>query len=391
MASIFKRSGIWYVIVDADRQESGKRRQKWHKVEGDYNEATKLKAKLEVSVHEKRYVEPKKLTLGEHLNQWIREYPVIAQLSGSTTQRYKEIIDTHIIPALGRKRLDKLTTADIRSFLATCLSCGRKDGRPGGLSAQTVIHIRRVLRLTLKQAVSDKLIASNPTDDTRSPKVARTVHPTLTAEEMVRFRNAAKTSKNYMAVLLALHTGMRRGEILGLKWRDVDFDLACLSVRETYQKLREAGDTFKRPKSDSGMRTITLEDALLRELKNHREWQIKARRQIGMRPSDNDLVIAELDGSPVSPMAVTKALIPILKRAGLPPMNLHGLRHAHASLLAHLGVPPKVTQERLGHSRIELTLGIYTHVLPGGHREAANKFHAALTGASPEDSREVET
>jgi len=184
----------------------------------------------------------------------------------------------------------------------------------------------------------------------------------------------------YAPVLLAVTTGMRRGEILGLRWKDVDLQAATLAVRQSLQTTRE-GLSFKAPKTKKGRRSISLGPTAIDGLRRHRAGQAKVRLALGAAYQDNDLVCARPDGAPTDPGEVSKGFAALVRQIGLPPIRFHDLRHTHATALMRAGVPPKVVSERLGHSSVGITLNTYSHVMPGMQEDAAQKVDATLRAA----------
>jgi integrase len=202
----------------------------------------------------------------------------------------------------------------------------------------------------------------------------------MNPEEVKRFLKVATGSIFHHVFYLALFTGMRRGEILGLRWRDVDLDKAKVSIVQNLQRLPGRGFIIQEPKSSKGRRQVTLSPSATLMLREHRMQAQAARVLLGRTLREDDLVFSHPDGSPVDPDSVSHAFIRIAHKAGLPGTRLHDLRHTHASLMLKAGVHPKVVSERLGHATISITLDTYSHVLPGIQEAAALLFEEGLLG-----------
>jgi len=206
------------------------------------------------------------------------------------------------------------------------------------------------------------------------PRVQRVTMRTLSTDEVVGFLDAARETDYYVYFATLLYTGLRRGELLALRWRNLDLDNATLTVVETAYKLGNGDYVIKEPKTAHSRRTVTLPSSLVELFKAYRADQELLRIQLGITLNVDDFVFIRSDGSPINPSAVTLAFRRIIKRAGLRGIRIHDLRHTHASLMLTAGVHPKVVSERLGHANIGITLDIYSHVLPGLQEAAADKF-----------------
>lgn len=251
----------------------------------------------------------------------------------------------------------------IQKYYADALESGRRDGR-GGLSARTVHHHHRVLYEALRHSVKHGIIVRNPAEAVDPPRPSDTGIAMLGPNEVLLLLEVAKGTPYYPVFFTALYTGLRRGEVLGLRWCDVDLELATLSVVQTLQQLRTGEYVFSEPKTKASRR-IALPPSLAILLREHRMRQEDARKLFGKTLVQTDLVFSHPDGRPLRPNTVTRALATIGRSVGLKGIRLHDLRHAHATLMLQQGVHPKVVSERLGHSSISITLDTYSHVLPG--------------------------
>lgn len=248
-----------------------------------------------------------------------------------------------------------------------------------GLSASTVRKFHNILHAALRHAVRMQLLAANPTDVVTAPKPRRTEMTVLDEQASATMLRAAQGSELYLPLLLAVGTGMRRGELLGLRWSDVDLEAGTLTVAQTLQEAY--GEVlFKEPKTTKSRRRITLPELVVEALRAHRVEQ--AARTLAREPGyvESDLVLPAPGGGPWWPSNFDRMWRRFKKRQGLE-IRFHDLRHTHATQLLKAGIHPKVVSERLGHASIGITLDTYSHVLPGMQEEAAAKIDAGLRGA----------
>jgi integrase len=304
-------------------------------VRGVKRDAQRELARLLHSLDTGGYVEPNRLTVGEYLRLWLDDYAK-ANVSAKTFERYEEIVRLHLTPGLGNLLLTKLHPLHIQELYSRALETGRCD-KKGGLSTQTVLHHHRVLRQALQQAVRWRLLVANPADAVKPPRPKRKVVMPPSEEQTMKLLDAARTTRLYTPILLVLAAGMRRGEVLGLRWQDVDLKAGTLMVRQTLEQTR-AGLSFKEPKTAKGRRLLPLPAVVAEHLRRHKKEQAAERLQLG--PA-----------------------------------------YGHATQLLLRGVHPKVVSERLGHSTIAITLDTYSHVMPSLQEEAAEKLDVALRSA----------
>lgn len=368
-----KRS--WAIVVDLGRDATGKRRQKWHAVTGTKKDAERELNKLLHEMNTGSYVEPARMTVGEYLDRWLADYAK-HNVAGKTFERYEDIVARHLKPDLGHIALPKLKPLHIQGLYSKALTEGRSDGR-GGLSAQTVLHCHRVLRGALQQAVRWQLLAQNPADAVKPPRPVRKDMRALDDAGIRRLLAAAKDTRLYWPVLLAVSTGMRRGELLALRWSSVDLDRSRLSVCEALEETRD-GLAFKQPKTARSRRTVELPTVVNNELRTAKAELAKHKLATGPAFEDQGLVFPAIDGAPWPPDRFSGAFVTLARRAGLEGTRLHDLRHTHATQLLRMGVHPKIVSERLGHATVAITLDTYSHVLPGIQREAVDMLDAGL-------------
>ena len=222
------------------------------------------------------------------------------------------------------------------------------------------------------------LVARNVAEAVDPPRISRTRMNILKPEEISRFLDAARETPYYVFYCALLYTGLRRGEALALRWRNVDLLGSELQVVETAFKLGDGTYVVKEPKTPHSCRPVSLPPSLTLLLREYRADQQKYSEELGKRLRDDDFVFSCTDGSPLDPNTVTRTFSKITKKAGLPHVRLHDLRHAHATLMLKAGVHPKIVSERLGHANIGITLDTYSHVLPGLQEAAAERFDKLL-------------
>lgn len=372
--------GKWAIVLDVGEidPKTGKKKRKWHSFTGTKRQAQAECARLITEITTGRYVEPTKQTVAEYLTEWLGF--IKPSVSAKTHERYTEICDKSLGPLIGDVVLAKLKTDRIDAAFGKALTEGRRKGQ-GGLSPRTVHHMRRVLIKALSQAVTWERLSRNPATATTPPKVERTKMLAYDPDQSAVLIEAFRPTRMFMAMMLAVTCGLRRGEIAALRWRDVELgdNRRHLSVRESAEQTK-AGVRYKAPKSGKA-RTVALSATMAAELKAHRTRQAEEQLKIGLRPDGDSFVVAQADGSPLQPRSLTHEWTRLLAKTALPRIRFHDLRHTHASQMLSAGVHPKVASERLGHSTIGITLDLYSHVMPGMQADAAEQVDAALQAA----------
>jgi integrase len=380
-----RAKGSWTIVYDLPVDAvTGKRRQKSQTVKGTKRDAERALREVLLSLEQGSYVKPNKMTLGELLRQWLKDYASM-NTTDRTQESYTSIIERHLIPALGKVSLIDLQAQNIQSYYAKKLSEGRADGK-GGLSARSVVYHHRILSKVLDYAVKMGLVVRNVAKVVEPPRVARVTMQTLSAEEVSRFLDVARDTDYYVYFATLIYTGLRRGELLALRWRNLDLGSGKLSVVETAYRLGSGEYRIKEPKTPQSRRTVILPPSLVELLKVYRFDQELLRIQLGISLEADDFVFIRPDGSPINPNAITLAFRRIIKKAGLKDIRIHDLRHTHATLMLKAGIHPKVVSERLGHANIGITLDIYSHVLPGLQEAAAVKFDGIFEVGEDEKS-----
>jgi integrase len=359
------------------RDSDGKRKQQWVSVKGTKKDAEKKLAELLHQVDTGGFVKPnRKTTVAQFLEVWLKDY-AWALLSPKTAEGYQDIVQRHLIPNLGMIPLTELSPKHIQAFYTNSLSSGRLDGK-GKLSSSSVLRYHQCLHSALESAVRWGWVARNAADAVHPPHAEKYAMNTLDEDGIKKLLEAAQATPYYGLFHMALYTGMRRSELLALRWCDVDLLLAQVSVSRSMHKLRNGNIIFKPPKSAKGRRTVALAPSTCLVLREHLEKQKALCTMVGKRLEDNDLIFSQPDGAPLLPDSITHAWVKLARNVGLPGIRLHDARHTHASLLLKQGVHPKVVQERLGHASIAITLDTYSHVTPGLQEAAAKRFEEVL-------------
>lgn len=369
--TVIRRGNKWSVVVETGRGPDGKRIRKWHSGYATKKEAEQERIDLLSRLQRGLYVAPSKVTLAEYLrDHWLPAKE--ATLAATSFDTYTDDVEKRIIPALGARKLQQLTPAEIQAFYR---DLGER------LAAKTIRNVHAVLHRALEDALRWDLVARNVADAVDPPKATRPEIMTWTATEVRTFLEATSEERLSAVWALMATTGMRRSEVLGLRWRNVDLDARRLAVVDSLVSVKSRptlrlGET----KTTGSRRTIALDAGTTMLLRGHRTRQLEERLSAGSAWQDFGLVFAREDGSLLSPDWVTRTFQSIAKANGLEPIGPHGLRHTWATLALQANVPAKVVSERLGHSTVGLTLDRYSHVLPTMQEDAAETISRAIYG-----------
>ncbi|MFD7641787.1 tyrosine-type recombinase/integrase [Kitasatospora sp. NPDC059795] len=341
-------------------------------------------------------------SLGAFLTYWL-ENVAVHQLRETTHTRYTTCVTQYLIPGLGKRKLAKLAAKDIRSWLnglrTVCQCCARgldarrkPDAQAGRqprccaigkccrklLSPLTLAYIHSVLKSALEHAVREEEIPRNVARNVRTGTPRPRRFEPLTADEARTFLTAAKGHRLHALFELALRTGLRKGELLGLRWEDLDLDASTASIRRTLQRTRTGGLTTLPTKTISSERRIALPAACVTSLREHRARQAREKQQAGAQWVDNGLVFSRPDGHPIEPATLTRHFKALLRRSRLRAIRFHDLRHSTATLLLEQGVELVVIKELLGHAHIGVTATVYAHVRLRLQRDAIDLLGRTL-------------
>ena len=378
----------WLVKYDAAScPVTGERRQRYKTVNGSKKEAEKELRSLLSQVDNGTAVDPTKETVAVWLRRWLIDYAPMNCSSGATLERYGQLIEKHIIPSLGSIALQKLRSGAVQGLYASKLKDGRLNGE-GGLSKRTVHHLHRCLSTSLKVAVSEGLIPTNPCDKAKTVKPEKADILCLDDEQTKAMLEAAAGSRSaiiYPLVVLAVTSAMRRGEIAGLKWKDVDLDGCFLWVKKTLEDTKKHGFVLKKPKTETSKRKIHLPALAVSALLTHRSEQNALRLRLGFGSGGERYVFETLRDDqfgPVRPRALTKMFSSFIAGVDAPRITLHGLRHTAATSAIRAGENIVAVSKRLGHAQVSITLDIYTHYIPGDDEDIAANWEKRFSGIS---------
>ena len=367
-----RSKGSWRLRYDGPPDLSGKRKQITETVKGTKKAAEQVLRERLATIETGGYVPKDKETVAQFMQRWLDTYAA-TNTRLRTQEGYKGNIRRYIIPAIGHVSLQGLTARHVQRMYSDLLN--------RGLSATTVLHVHRLLRKSISDAVKWGLLTRNVADAATPPRREQKEPVMWDAETVDRFMDAAKNSRFYHLYHLAVLTGMRRSELAGLKWENVDLVAGRLSIVNTLQRIPGHGLVESTPKTARSRRSVALKAIAINSLHSIRGRQIEEREAAGTAWRNTGYVFTQADGTLIDPESITRDFRGIVDRSGLPYLTLHGLRHAHATLALAAGVNPKIVSERLGHSTIAVTMDTYSHVLPGMQEEAAQAVENLLEEA----------
>jgi len=348
----------WYVTGD-----NGKRKRVSTTVKGSKTGANKKLRELLSAVDDGSHVDKSKETVKDFSTRWMATY-VATNCTLRTAIGYRENIERYVLKSIGRTAVQNLSGSQIQAIYAELLE--------RGLSHTTVLHVHRVLKEMLAHAVKWGVIAKNPADGATPPKREKKQMDMWDLPDIKRFLDESQGTRYGHIFEFAISTGMRRSEICGLKWNAVDLVSGRLEVVATLQQIRGHGLVTGAPKTERSRRNIALAPATVELLHGVHGAQILAKAAAGPVWKEEGYVFTQADGSPVLPGTLTENFRSLVRELEMPPLNLHGLRHAFATLALMTGIPAKVVSEHLGHSSVTITLDTYSHVLPDMQDELAN-------------------
>lgn len=396
---LVKRGATWSYIVRVRDPQTGKMKDQWKGGFQTQKEAKAARNDARSASDKGTAVAASRITVREYLGEWLEASET--RVRPTTLASYRQHVDNHIVPRIGGERLQQLTPLMIDRMYAKLLREGRESKRkleegekkPKGtaLSVSTVRRVGATLHRALNDARKKGLIPYNPADAVELPKVEREADnagdvQTWTREELDKFLAHVSSDRLFPMWRLAAWTGMRRGELAGLIWRDVDLDAGTVKVQRARVTVASTDVRESKPKTPKGRRHVELDEETHAALAAWQERQ-KAEREkwesteAGEWPA-HGLVFTLENGTGLHPDYLSRAFRAHVKRAKLPTIRLHDLRHTHATLMLAAGVPVKVVSERLGHSTPAFTMAVYQHVLPGDQRGHVQSLANAKTKAA---------
>ena len=366
-----RKDGRWCAAVTVGRDAKGRLKRRY--VYGrSRREVQDTLAKLLVDQRNGADITPQRQTLGEFLERWLED-TVRPAAARNTYDNYKVIVHKHLLPVLGALPLAKLAPQHLQRLY--------REKQDSGLT-RTVRLIHAVLHRALGQAVRWGLVQRNVADMVDVPRVARREQRALDQAELARFLGAAREDRLYALYLVAVAAGLRMGEVLGLRWDDVDFDRGVLHVRHNLQWFND-GPQLTELKTAKSRRVLVLPPTVMDALRMHLAAQQKEREAAGAAWREQGFVFSTGIGTPLNPSGVrNRSFRRVLERAELPRIRFHDLRHTMATQMLHAGENPKVVQEMLGHSTIQMTMNTYAHVISGAQRAAAARMEGILRVAA---------
>lgn len=380
-----RKDGRWMASITIGRNPETGRLKRAYFYGKTRQEASDQLAKALSDLSRGTFVAPQKLTVGQWLDTWLREYKG-GSVRPLTLDNYERYIRCHLAPALGHIPLKDLRPEHVQRLY--------NEKRDAGLFPGSIRVMHLVLHGALKQAMKNQLVVRNVTEATvlPSPKKAA-IHP-LSLDQVGQLLATITEDRLFAAVLLGLGTGLRRGEILAVRWQDVDLQAAVLHVRQALERVKNHSPTadgkktrliFQDPKTQESRRSIPIPEDIVEELKRHKARQAEEKVLWGEAYEDCGLVFCRPQGTPLEPADFYKHFVRLVKQAGLPPVRFHDARHTFATVMLELGESPKTVQTMLGHPKIATTLDIYSHVSLDLEKRAA----ARLNGAFREVSRSL--
>lgn len=371
IGSVRKRGNQSWRLTIVGRDGNGNRRRKCITVKGTRAEAErKLRKLLEVRDESESTSSPT-ITVGEFLEQWLHDYVEI-NTSPVTAEGYRHKIRCHVLPKIGNVPLDQLIPRHVIGIYV--------DMREAGLSRRTALHVHRILHGAFNHAVKWGMLSQNVCDAVDPPRPLQKQMAALDTVEVGQLLQAAEKSPYRHIIFLAIYTGLRRGELLGLRWADVDLEHQTISVSRSLHRLAGQGLMVTEPKTRRSRRLVTLPPTAVKVVAALKTERVDHCVGLGITWSENNYVFSHKNGGPLSPDTVTHAFNRLVKRTEIPHVRFHDLRHTHATLMLKQGVNPKIVCERLGHSSVTITMDTYSHVLPGMQEKAALAFEAGLDG-----------
>jgi len=354
--------GHWAIVIDAPDSVTGKRKQRWHSFAGNKRQAQVECARLLTGIKNGTAVDPSRETVAAFLDRFERDW-VAVHVSAHSKERYHGALG-HVRRHLGEHQLQKVRPADIAGLYAALSRAG--------LAARTIRLTHCVLHRALGQAKTWGVIRDNAADVSKPPRAPDRETDMLQPDRARELRERLRGHPLYPLASLALATGMRRNEMLGLRWQDIDLDAGRLTIEQSLEQTRAHGIRIKAPKTKRGRRTISLPATTVTELRAHWRAQQEQRLALGMgRAPADSVVFASYDGRPQSPTAVSQAWPVAMAAIGMGGVTLHSLRHTHASMLIASGMDILTISRRLGHSSPTITLSVYGHLISGTDDRAA--------------------
>lgn len=361
---------------------TGKRKVGTATVKGSRKDAEKELRRLLKTIDDNEHVDPSKITVLEHCRARLKQWKESGSIGDKTHERYGELIENQIAPfPIANVRVQALRPVDVEGWHGTLRTDGNKRG--GGLAARTIGHAHRVLSKALREAVKFDLAVRNAAgkDGQTAPKVEGEEIEIIPPEQIQPMLAKLRGRVIYPKAIVALFMGLRRGELLALRWSRADLDGKQIDVREALEQTKAHGVRFKATKTKSGRRVISMPDIVVDTLREHRRQQLELRMALGLGKMPEDaLVFPALDGGPQAPRQLSGDWREVRGAAGVGEVTFHALRHTHASQLIDANIDIVTISKRLGHASPAITLQVYAHLFQKRDDKAAAAINAALAG-----------
>lgn len=375
--SVFKRGKTWSIDVKLYRDEN----KEWvrHQKGGfrTKKEASEYLAEVVNQANKGEYHEFDDVTVRQLLEIYLEQY-CKHNLKSSTFANRKNLIESRIIPGIGHYLVNDMKPIHFTRFY--------NEMHDKEYSSDYIHSMHSVLRSAFKQAVKWQLADSYKMQNVDAPKLDKSkTLQTWTLQEssaFLAFTAAVKDDYRHIVYVLAIFTGMRKGEILGLRWSDINYDNKTIQVVQTVYKPLKHSPLIQAPKTAGSVRSIAISDNVVTELREHKRKQNEFRLRFGSQYHNHDLIAPRPDGKPMDPRGINEHFDEMIRKSGAPKIRFHDLRHTHATIMLQLGEHPKVVSERLGHKDVNITLNTYSHVLPNMQQDAAKRLFDAFKNIS---------
>jgi integrase len=355
---------------------TGKRLTRYHSVKGTKREAEAELVRLKAGADRGDYIPSAKTTLSQFLDRW--ESWAATQVSAKTLERYKELAALHVRPHLGAAPLQKLKTINFAELYGKLQRAKTQGG--AGLAPRTVGHVHRLLHRVFGHAMKWGMVANNPVAAAEPPRVQRAEIEILTPDQIRTVLRALQGRRLYRIAVVGLSTGLRRGEMVALRWGDIDLDSGKITVERSLEQTN-AGLATKAPKTKAGRRVVSIPPSVAAELRKHWRERQELRLALGFgKAAADDLVFARPDGSAWPPDSLTADWARTIRVLKLPKVTLHALRHTHVSQLIASGLDVVTVSRRIGHGNPTVTLTVYAHLFGNTDERAAAVVESALAG-----------
>ncbi|MFT8320837.1 MAG: site-specific integrase [Bacillus sp. (in: firmicutes)] len=368
--SVRKIDNNWTFRIDVGKHPiTGSRKQVYRGGFRTKKEAELAKAEFIAQLKKEGYFPTQSELMEDFIIKWLNTV-YKHEVQPTTFERAKSIVENHILPAFTKKEVSSIKTYDVQQFLSSKSN--------DGLSPATVKIIRNLLSKAFQTAIDWELINGNPTERVKGPSIVKKEKEIWTSEEAKTFLESCDELRWTVAFSLGLHTGMRRGEILALKWENINFEKQTVKIKESLAYTKEHGLTFNTPKTSNSYREVVLPASIIELLKQHKSEQNIMKQRMGTSYHQFNLVVSTADGKPIHPRNLARTFDRLIEKAGIKKISIHGLRHTNATLLMKQGINPKIVSERLGHANVGITLDIYSHTDLDMQVESAAKLEEML-------------